>query len=142
MPMKKPKASEIIAVIFIIAFLATFYRHEVIPTLENHDATSETDYYAYAESLDLAEIINSPALTMEVLENRNGKLIIERIVGEVTDAETGEGYIIGWPEFYIDYAEVQGISNGDIICSYLIYNPDNNDCNDIMLRFDYIIDNK
>ena len=98
------------------------------------------DYYSYAESLDLMEIYNSPDLTMEMLAARDGKLIIERVVGIVKDAETGEGYIIGYPEFYISYASVNGISNGDVVCSYFIYNPDNNYEDDILMRFDYIID--
>lgn len=98
------------------------------------------DYYSYAESLDLMEVYNSPNLTMEMLAARNGKLIIERAVGIVKDAETGEGYIIGYPEFYISYASVDGISNGDVICTYFIYNPENNYEDDIMMRFDYIIE--
>ena len=98
------------------------------------------DYYSYATSLDLIEIVNSPDLTMEMLAARNGKLIIEQVVGKVTNAETGDGYIIGYPEYYISYARVEGIQNGDIICSYMIYNPDNNYEDDIIMRFDYIIE--
>jgi hypothetical protein len=102
----------------------------------------EMDYYDYSTSLDLIEIIDSPDLTMEELAARNGKLVIEQVVGKVTNAETGEGYIIGYPEFYISYARVDGIKNGDIVCSYMIYNPDNNYEDDIIMRFDYIIERK
>jgi hypothetical protein len=98
------------------------------------------DYYDHATSLDLIKVIDSPDLTMEMLAARNGKLIIERAVGIVKDAETGEGYILGYPEFYISYANVDGISNGNVICSYFVYNPDNNYEDDILMRFDYIID--
>ena len=106
----------------------------------NTKANEGIDYYAYADSLDLIEVIDSTDLTMEMLAARNGKLIIEQVVGKVTNAETGEGYIIGYPEFYISYARVDGIQNGDIICSYMIYNPDSNYEDDILMRFDYIIE--
>lgn len=100
----------------------------------------DIDYYAYADSLDLIEIVNSPDLSMEELAARNGKLIIEQVVGVVTDAETGDGYIVGYPDYYISYASVEGIQNGDVVCSYMVYNPDNNYEDDILIRFDYIID--
>jgi len=77
---------------------------------------------------------------MEMLAARNGKLIIERAVGIVEDAETGAGHVIGYPEFYISYARVEGISNGNVICTYFIYNPETNYEDDILMRFDYIID--
>ena len=122
----------LISIAFIL-FAVLYYFCEVKPN-------KAFDYYAHAESLDLVEIINSPNLTLEELESRNGNLIIERVVGEVTNAETGEGYIIGWPEYYISYAEVADISNGNIICTYFIYNPDSNYADDVLLRFDYVID--
>jgi len=103
-------------------------------------SANEMDYYAYADSLDLIEIVNSPDLSMEDLAGRNGKLIIEQVVGVVTDAETGDGYIVGYTDYYISYASVEGIQNGDVICSYMVYNPDNNYEDDILIRFDYIID--
>lgn len=95
----------------------------------------------YAESLSRVEIIDIQHLTTEMLESRNGILIIERVVGIVTDAETGDGRIIGGDDYYnyISYRNVNGISNGDVICSYFIYNPDNNYVDDIIMRFDSII---
>lgn len=89
---------------------------------------------------DTAEIIDSADLTLEELENRNGKLIIERVVGVVDDAETGAGHQLDNANYYISYKYVDGISNGDIMCTYFIYNPDTNYCDDIIMRFDYVID--
>ena len=120
----------VVATIAIISVCLTWYG----------TTAKEMDYYDYATSLDLIEIVNSPDLTMEELAGRNGKLIIEQVVGKVTDAETGAGYIIGWPDFYISYASVDGIKTGDIVCSYMIYNPDNSYEDDIIMRFDYIIE--
>lgn len=107
-------------------------------------AASEMDYYAYANSLDLAEIIDSSDLTFEEIENRNGKLIIERVIGVVEDAETGAGHCVNGEEYwnYISYNCVDKIHNGDVICTYFVYNPDTNYYDDIISRFDYVIDTK
>lgn len=103
-------------------------------------STHRPDYYAYANTLDLAEIIDTNKLTIEALEHRNGKLIIEKCIGVVEDAATGKGYVLENPDFYISYKSVNGIKNGNIICTYFIYNPDTNEIDDIISRFDYIID--
>lgn len=106
-----------------------------------HNTTAkEMDYYEYAEDLELIKVIDSTDLTMDMIAARNGKLIIEKAVGVVTDAETGAGYVLGYPDFYISYASVEDIQNGDVICTYFVYNPDSDYEDDILMRFDYIID--
>ena len=103
---------------------------------------SEMNYYRYAQDLDQIEVINATELTLEELENRNGKLIIERVVGVVDNAETGEGHVLYEDLFnYISYKSTKGIKNGDVVCSYFIYNPSTNCSDDTIMRFDYIIDN-
>lgn len=75
---------------------------------------------------------------MELLENRDGKLVIEMAVGVVLD-EDGNGKIINCqycPDCYIHYSCG---SVGDVIESYFVYNPDTNYYDDIMDRYDYII---
>ena len=102
---------------------------------------SETNYYRYAAGLDLVEVINTNDLTIKELENRNGKLIVECMVGEVLNAEIGAGQLLYTDTFRsINYKSVKGIQNGDIICTYIIYNPNTNYYDDILMRFDYIID--
>lgn len=102
---------------------------------------SEMDYYRYANNLDLIEVINTNDLTIKELENRNGKLIVECLVGEVLDAEIGAGQVLYTDTFRdINYKSVKGIQNGDIICTYIIHNPDTNYIDDVIMRFDYIID--
>ena len=83
------------------------------------------------------EVINSNELTATQLENRNGNIIIERVLGVVTDAERGNGCELNGN--YISYKSVDGISNGDIICTYLVYNPNTNCIDDIAARYDYVI---
>lgn len=101
---------------------------------------SEIKYYSEANSKDNIEIINSNDLTIEELQSRNGKLIIEVVIGQVDNFVTGAGHILDNPDYYISYANMNGISNGNIICTYFIYNPENNYEDDIMYRYDYIID--
>lgn len=98
------------------------------------------DYYTLADQLNNAEIIDARDLTWEEIENRNGKLIIERVVGVVDNAQTGAGHVINVDDYYICYASVGGISDGDIVCTYFIYNPRTNYTDDIIARYDYIID--
>lgn len=103
---------------------------------------SVMDYSACADALDLIEIVEASELDADVLQNRNGKLIIECCIGIVDNAETGAGHVLNEdPESnYISYRGVPGISTGNVICTYFIYNPDNNYKDDIIMRFDYIID--
>lgn len=99
---------------------------------------SESKYYS--EANDYIEIVNSYDLTIEELQSRNGKLIIEVVIGQVDNFVTGAGHQLDNPDYYISYKGVDGISNGNIICTYFIYNPENNYEDDIMYRYDYIID--
>lgn len=99
---------------------------------------SESKYYSKAN--DHIEIINSYDLTIEELQSRNGKLIIEKVIGQVDNFVTGAGHQLDNPDFYISYKGIDGISNGNIICTYFIYNPENNYEDDIMYRYDYVID--
>ena len=140
--MKKAKLILSILAFCLIGLLAASFVINLITSKVNATASESLDYYEYAEFLNLVEIHNANDLTTEKLQNRNGKLIIERVVGVVEDAETGAGRVLyGDPEYYyISYASVKGIRNGNIICTYFIYNPDTNYEDDILMRFDYIID--
>ena len=107
-------------------------------------ASSETEPDRYAELLsetNMIEIIDSSDLTIEMLRNRNGKIIIEKCIGVVTD-NNGNGKLMnGDPEYnYISYKGVENIDFGDVILTYFVYNPDNNVEDDILHRFDFIID--
>lgn len=135
--MFETKSEKYTAIILMVVFA-------IIAFFNYYPKANEPDYYAHAESLGLIEIYDSPDLTMEMLEGRNGKIIIERAIGVVTDIETGEGYIIGYPEFYISYedlvSENENVQNGNVVCSYFVYNPGTNYCDDIIMRCDYVIE--
>lgn len=88
---------------------------------------------------DVVEVVGTSELDYEKLENRNGKLIIEQVVGVVDDAETGDGHVLDAENHYICYSRVDGISKGDVVCTYLVYNPYTSYTDDITARFDFII---
>lgn len=86
-------------------------------------------------------VYDSDELTEEMLENRKGTLIIERCIGIVTDKESGAGKILNANEGYdyIVYRNDGNISNGTVLLSYMLYNPNNNCIDDIIERYDFVI---
>ena len=102
-----------------------------VPEMERLEIVTEADRF---------EIIDCHDLTLEKLEGRDGKLIVERIVGEVLDSD-GNGRVLNVPdgeEFYIHY-DMEKFLVGDIVVSYCIYNPDSNAPDDVLERFDYVL---
>lgn len=110
-----------------------------------------------AEEFELLKVYNSANLTAEILENRNGDLIIEKVYGICIDDE-GNGRILESDEdfkkahnrdyngiaehnYYISYKGTAKAQQGDIVISYFIYNPDSNYIDDTIARFDYIMGN-
>lgn len=83
------------------------------------------------------------------MENRNGKIIVEKIIGEVTDNELNgkilnagnkqENYTNKSDSLYINYERVNGAKVGDKIVTYFIYNPFTNAQDDVLTRMDFII---
>lgn len=57
----------------------------------------------------------------------------------------GDGRVLNYTDpdyYYINYSRVENISVGDVILTYCVYNPNTNYEDDILERFDYIIDDK
>lgn len=94
------------------------------------------------ESIATVRTYNAEDLTGEILRNRNGDIIIEKMIGTVVDKK-GNGKLYGMGKYnYISYKGVKGIRKGDVVLTICIYNPANNYEDDIVERFDYIIDRK
>lgn len=89
------------------------------------------------------ELYDASELTAEMLENRNGKTIIERCIGIVTNGEKGDGSLLNYPDpeyYYISYRSVsEEYRDGTIVLSYMVYDPSTNYVDDIMERYDFII---
>lgn len=121
-------------------------------------AEDKTDYYnsqvefydEMIENVSTLKIYDTDDLTPEIMANRNGKIIVEKIVGEVTNdklegrilncnAEDG-GYTNKDGGNYISYERVEGAKKGDKILTYYIYSPFTNEQDDVLTRLDFIID--
>ena len=121
-------------------------------------AEDKTDYYnsqvefydKMIEDIETLKIYDTDDLTPEIMANRNGKIIVEKIVGKVTnDKLDGEilncnveegGYTNKDGGNYINYERVEGAKKGDKILTYYIYNPFTNEQDDVLTRLDFIID--
>lgn len=101
------------------------------------------DFYRnLSDEIGAIEIIDSADLSLEDLENRKGKIIIEKCIGVVENSD-GDGRVLNCADpdyYYISYRSVEDFQEGDTILTYFIYNPDTNYTDDILERFDYVID--
>lgn len=112
---------------------------------------SQTEFYdSMIENVNTMEVYDTAELTPEIMANRNGKIIVEKIVGKVTNDELdGEilncnaeegGYTNKDGGNYISYKRVGGAKKGDKVLTYYIYNPFTNEQDDVLTRLDFIID--
>ena len=96
------------------------------------------------------EIYDTSELTPEIMKNRNGKIVVEKIIGVVTTQQLdGEilncdydegGYTNKDGGNYISYKRAEKAKQGDTILTYFIYNPFTNEQDDVLTRLDFIID--
>ena len=100
--------------------------YNFVPTINVIPSETETD--------NICQVYDSSELTEDILANRQGKLIIEKCIGTVTDDEKNGSLEDG---SYISYENVDCVK-GDTIITYLIYNPDTNYTDDVIDRFDFV----
>lgn len=114
-------------------------------TMATTARAESVDFYNQLSSdLNIIQVYETKDLKSDILENRNGNIIIEKIIGQVLNTE-GDGIIINTEDDYynyISYRGVEGAEVGDIVLTYCIYNPDTTYTDDIIERFDYIIDKR
>lgn len=115
------------------------------------DSVSQVEFYdSMIQDVNAIEIYDTSELTPQIMANRNGKIIVEKIIGEVTnhnldgkilncDTDNG-GYTNKDGGNYISYERVDGAKEGDKILTYYIYNPFSNEQDDVLTRMDFIID--
>ena len=85
-------------------------------------------------------VIDNSQITEEMLISRNGKLIIDKVIGKCINDE-GDGTVLNnrVDDEYISYRKCKDIKKNDIVVTYLIYNPDSAFIDDILYRFDYVV---
>lgn len=110
-------------------------------TVEENVVTSELPI-AYEETTT-EYIYETDDLTYDILVNRDGKIIVEHIVGEVLD-EDGNGLVLNTDtEYnYISYRNVDDFEVGAVYDTYLYYNPDTSYEDDVEYRVDIKRDGK
>lgn len=112
---------------------------------------SQVEFYDnMIKDVNAIEIYDTSELTPQVMANRKGKIVVEKIIGKVTSHKLdGEilncntddgGYINKDGGNYISYERVDGAKEGDKILTYYIYNPFSNEQDDVFTRLDFIID--
>ena len=118
---------------------------------ETNYYNSQTEFYDnMIKEVNTLKIYDTDELTPQIMANRNGKIIVEKIVGVVTNdkldgkilncnVEDG-GYTNKDGGNYINYKRVDGAKKGDKILTYYIYSPFTNEQDDVLTRLDFIID--
>lgn len=110
----------------------------------------EEDFISFCEDkYDSISIYSTDELfsETEILENRteNDNVIIERAIGMVTNCNReGDGIILNTSNTDYNYISYRSVDfethDGTIILTYFVYNPDNNYVDDIIERYDFVLD--
>ena len=121
----------------IIAALAT-----VLATVSV--SAGNISYRAMVERKGIAKVREyyCNELTADILEKRGDDIVIEKIIG-VCENRKGDGRILNSadPDYdYISYRSVKGVKPGDVVLTVCIYQPGNGYIDDVVDRFDYVID--
>lgn len=141
------KILQITLYIMIGIFIGLTLSHNTeITHLQAHDGkytNSQILFYDnMIQNVNEIELYDSSELTEEILTNRNGKIIVEKVVGKVTNYKL-DGTILNASAdngTYITYKRVDEAKQGDMILTYFIYNPFTNEPDDVLTRLDFVID--
>ena len=131
----KPNAKQYLAVkdIDSIDYYASENKLTISTSTDSYDFEPNVNVIpSETETDNICQLYDSSELTEDILANRQGKLIIEKCVGTVTDDEKNGSLEDG---SYISYESVN-CTKGDTIVTYLIYNPETNYTDDVIERFD------
>lgn len=90
---------------------------------------------------EFLKIMEPDEITGDFLRNRNGLIVVEKTVGKCLD-ENWNGKILNTESEYnyISYSGVSGILPGDTVVTYEVYNPSNNYEDDIVARWDFVVE--
>lgn len=90
---------------------------------------------------EFLKIMETDEITGDFLRNRNGLIVVEKIIGKCLD-ENGNGKILNTESEYnyISYSGVSWVLPGDTVVTYEVYNPSNNYEDDIVARWDFVVE--
>lgn len=135
------KNNDVLLFVLIIAAGALLICGIVIGDTSNTLEGSLVDLLENA-GFENIKVYGSGELTSEMIANRQGTTIVERCYGVITDMETRDGRVMNTGEMgnYISYRSVhQTVNENSIILTYLVWNPENNACDDVILRYDFVM---
>ena len=125
----------------------------ILPTCESpHEVFNGEEYNIPISSQMGLEshpvmVFEPDELTGEILENRNGAVIIEMLIGRIDNVENGDGTVLNTEDDYYTYINYSSYIEkhpeakvGDYVLTYSLYDPYNNCVDDILMRFDYPIE--
>ena len=124
-------------------FIGYHADHNPIEPANKTENCSQIQFYDdMIFSFDEVKIYDSSELTEEILTNRNGKIIIEKVIGKVTIYKLDGTIVNASTDYgtYISYKRVDRAKENDIIVTYFIYSPFSNAEDDVLTRLDFIID--
>lgn len=132
-------------IMLVIAIIVTMFT--ATPTFANLRAYEDIAREFDNEVAPPEKVFATDDLTAEILHNRVGcgYVVVEKVIGICTNGK-GDGKILNTKKSsYINYHRTHDfctgkrIHKGDVVLTYLIYNPNNNYIDDVIERFDYII---
>ena len=98
-------------------------------------------YRRHHKPIDI--IYDTDDLSFETLRTRTGTIICERCIGIVTDRSTSDGQILNTKDEEYNYISYKGFdqpyTDGTVILTYLVYNPETDFDDDIIDRYDYVL---
>lgn len=137
----KPNAKQYLAVndIDSIDYYASENKLTISTSTDSYDFEPNVNVIpSETETDNICQVYDSSELTEDILANRQGKLIIEKCVGTVTDDEKNGAIQNADSDYnYISYADVD-CAKGDTVTTYLIYNPKTNYTDDVINRIDFV----
>ena len=134
---------------FFMIFLSLFSSF-----IHGCSAVKEEGDYLEIEELFLEEVseafpgrtllvCDASDLTEETLVSRGSVVVVERVIGFVDNAETGDGVVMNAADRdfdYINYKDCgQEIRDRTIMLTFLVYEPDDDNVDTIVLREDFIL---
>ena len=137
---------EIITVIILVSMNLTLIVLAAAGVFDDPYVHIEDNVVSLLKSAEFknVKVYDASEITLDLLGNREGKTIVERCYGIVLDMETGDGRIINAADGagnYINYRSVyQTHDENSIMLTYLVYNPENNYCDDIIIRYDFVLE--
>jgi len=129
-----------LAIVFLFALASVDSKDTVRQVAEYNYSEIEAEFLANFSDY---KVFDTSELTAEILESRDC-LIIERCIGKVLDAESGDGQVLNTDDGFYDYISYSRcafpVSDGQIILTYLLYDADGHGVDDISVRYDFVLE--